>query len=162
MGLFTTLAGVFTGGKKVVNAVSGGGKESQADLDKQEIQDQLASLGYPEFSRMSGWGGDEKAKRNAVSLILDAVTADPAAGSQIVGYLEGGKVTPGTIEKVKAASFGIGSGGKDPVKKVPLIGATKASAMGSGGSAVNMPLYILGGLLLLGSGLIYFFGIREA
>lgn len=93
-----------------------GEKESAADLNKQKIQSKLSSLGYPQFSSMSGWGGDEKAKNEAMAVILAAVTNYEGAAETITGWLEGGKITPNTIDNVLDAYPVKEPAGKDPAK----------------------------------------------
>lgn len=96
---------VATAGKGIVDtfkSLFGGKKESKADKTKQQIQQDLANLGYPQFSQMSGFKGNEKAKRDAMQAIYDAVTVYTNAGITIQNYLENGNVTPQTVQKVKS------------------------------------------------------------
>ncbi|WP_409029434.1 transglutaminase-like domain-containing protein [Gracilimonas sediminicola] len=131
-------------GEKAVGILSkikiGGKKESAADKSKQQVQSELKSLGYPQFTKMSGWKGNEAQKLDAMQAILNAVQGNPSAASTITGWLEGGNVTPGTISKVKAR-FGQSS---NMVPQLPGV------ANGSGSS--QLLLIGGGGLLLLGVG----------
>lgn len=79
-----------------------GKKESQADIDKQAVQDKLAEMGYPQFSKMSGFGGNEPEKLEAMSTILYAVSTNSGAARAITNWLDsGGNITPETIRKTK-------------------------------------------------------------
>lgn len=80
--------------------------ESAADKSKQQIQQRLSDLGYPEFSSMSGFQGNEKAKRDAVALILSKIQQNPDNAELIKSYLEGGDITPGTVQKTRQIPAG--------------------------------------------------------
>lgn len=107
VGTAIPIPGVGTGIGTIIGAGTGflttlGKKESKADKSKQQIQSQLKRMGYPQFTKMKGWKGDEKRKEQAMRAILTAVNQYPGAASAITGWLEGGKVTPATIKRVKS------------------------------------------------------------
>ena len=91
-------------GKKLIGGIKGifgGKKESQADLTKQDIQKELANKGFPQFSKMSGFKGNEKQKRNAMRTVFQAVVEFNMA-NQVTQWLENGNITPGTISKIES------------------------------------------------------------
>ena len=88
-------------GSKIAGLFGGGSNESPSDKNKQAIQQELANMGYPQFSKMSGWGGDEAAKEMAMKIIYTAIKQYPEAGDVITNYLEGGKITPDTVTLVR-------------------------------------------------------------
>jgi len=75
-----------------------GGEESPEDLKKQDIQKKLKNIGYPEFSSMSGWGGDEAKKMQAMKLVFQVVKAGKEQAA--LNALNGGDVTPETIKEL--------------------------------------------------------------
>lgn len=100
------VAGKVKGIGQAIGGLFGGGKsESPADKSKQKIQKKLSQMGHPEFSSMSGWKGDEKKKKRAMQIILATIQKNPASAKTIKRWLEGGKITPGTIQKIKRAGF---------------------------------------------------------
>jgi len=128
-----TAAGLF---KKIGGL---GKKESAADKNKQSVQKQIENLGYPQFTKMKGWKGNEAQKLDAMQVILNAVQSNPSAASQINSWLEAGQVTPNTVSNVKA-EFG-------------STGSSSAAITSVTGGGIN-PMVLIGGgsLLLLGLG----------
>lgn len=88
--------------------LGGGGSAKKnliASAKKKDIQNKLKKMGYPQFSNMQGWKGNEPRKAQAMQTIYDAIQRNRSAASTIIGWLEGGQVTPGTISKIKNANF---------------------------------------------------------
>jgi len=127
---------------KPVSEIVGGKAEGKDDLKKQQIQDQLTSMGYPGFSMMSGFSGNEQKKREAMQLILNAIKADPANAQQIRSWLEGGQVTPNTAAKIR--NSGMASLG--------MTGNVGAAQAGLGSNLSNTLLYSVVGLGAAGGG----------
>lgn len=166
VGTAIPIPGVGTGAGAAVGAGIGwltslGKKESKADKSKQQIQAQLKRMGYPQFAKMKGWKGNEKNKEQAMQTILTAVNQYPEAVSAITGWLEGGKVTPATINRVKSrfpakssqpASPAPQGNQKSPAMLQPAV-SPALSAEGNGHKQTINPLYLYaGGLLFLGIG----------
>lgn len=91
-------------GGKALNAIKGilGKRESPADLNKQRIQNELKKRGFPQFSKMSGFKGDEKAKAEAMATILVTVENYPGSARKIESWLSNGNITPQTISRIKS------------------------------------------------------------
>ncbi|WP_409029435.1 hypothetical protein [Gracilimonas sediminicola] len=167
-------SGLFSLGKKIF-----GGKESLADKNKQQLQDQLKSQGYPEFTKMSGWKGNEAQKEMGMRTILVAVNEYPNAAVKIRGWLEDGNVTPDTVRKTKnwypeKGSYKVElkqpkSGSKNNVNNIISQAASAIGKSGGSSTKSNVPapvaqesqgginpmyLYAGGGLLLLGVGIL--------
>lgn len=124
--------------------------ESPEDLKKQDIQKKLKNMGFPEFSSMSGWKGDEAKKMQAMKLIYQVV----AAGKEQLALdaLNGGDVTPETIQELSGAVS---------KKAITLKGttgtaaATGTAAQTAGMSTVQIVLLIsavLGAVFLIPKG----------
>jgi len=80
-----------------------GNSESAEDKSKQKIQDELAYQGYGQFSKMSGFRGNEKKKLEAMKLIQAVIKTGALSVSKLSSYLEKGNITPRTVRRIESA-----------------------------------------------------------
>lgn len=91
-----------------------GNNELIWDIQKQQIQGQIKSMGYKQFDQMSGWKGKEKDKFEAMQQIyVKLIDYGDSAASKITSWLEGGKITPGTISKLNSHNWDEGDSGSN-------------------------------------------------
>lgn len=134
----------------ILNLALGKKPETESDIAKQQIQQQLAQMGYPQFSQMEGWGGDEDRKMQAMATIYTAIQQYPGAAGQIEAWLQNGQITPSTISQVQA-NYPVKSNSGTGLFSWGTQGSVTGNGSGTAGISTTTILYGVLGLGLVGA-----------